>query len=132
LANVIEEVGQRLAGLVFELLFRQLQLLHAIEAEAAEALPQLAPRRHRPARAPEEQPERPHRPLRRRLDAIDVAHARFTPLADRASQCRELARRRLRHVKARREQRRLAHAILQPLRQHRLHLLHHGARRRAE
>ncbi len=46
-----EEVFQRAAAIVAERLVGDPQALHAVEAEGAKVVAQLAPRRHRPARA---------------------------------------------------------------------------------
>src|SRR4051812_35659118 len=56
-----EAVFHRLAGLIDEPVVKQGNLVHAVEAEVAEVLPRLAPRRQRPRPAPERQRKRPDR-----------------------------------------------------------------------
>ena len=53
-----EHVGERAAGLVGERRVRELESRDAIEAEAAEVLPELAPAGEQPVPSPEEEPER--------------------------------------------------------------------------
>src|SRR5687768_16864247 len=104
-----EEIPERPPWLVDESLVEHVDARHAIEAEIAEVVPQLAPRRKRPRSAPEEHAERLDGPFGGGALFVFVSEPQLAPRNERVAAGLE-RRRRARAIRHRRdEESRLGH-----------------------
>src|SRR5581483_8913752 len=129
LGHLCEEVGQGLPGRSLELLVRELEPLHPIETEIAEAVAHLAPGRERPGLAPVREPERVDGAFASSLGFVDVVEAGLALLADGTPQVLQAGAEAIAEVEVGREQRRGGELRLQARRQDVLDLLQAFLRR---